>query len=1447
MLAVLAASAVLTLISCSSSKKKEGEKTTITEEQSPWDPSLNMPVPSLITPLEPGTIIFSGEEWTGKTRSKDANGNTVNQSDIFSINEIPYHSSTTVVYNSLEEALEAAKAFAPEMSSYYKLITGEENKWQLAVYKNKRAAQNAGVYDEFYKVDYDMEGAPKYSGTGVVSDYNNAYYGGFKEVTLPASWQTQGFDFPIYTNTRYPWSNGAYDNGSVNVPLAPTVTNPIGFYRYYLDIDEDWISSGRRIYLSFDGVESAYYLYVNGYEVGYSEDSFDTSTFDITNFVNKDGKDNLIALRVYRWSDGSYFENQDFLRLGGIFRDAYVYSVTGVNIADYKVETDLDANFVNGTLKISADIYNSTTSDVDDGFFSLDVRLVDAEGYSIFASDPLRRTIGAMASGERKKVNLEKAVNAPHLWSDEDPYLYTLIISLYDKDGVYYGSIAQMLGFREITFTKTSGTSANSSYTTMLLNGKPLVFKGVNRHDNDPETGRYISKELAEKDVLIMKELNINSVRTSHYPNSRYFYDMCDKYGILVLAECNVETHYNVDTNNTDLYFKKLIKDRVESFTNAAKNRTCIVMWSIGNETSMGSSIYPEVISSLKKMDPTRPVHFESLGNSGGVDVASAMYSSVYDVMSRATASNHMPFVLCEYAHAMGNSVGNLYEYWEVIRGSDNLIGGFIWDFVDQSIWTPIPKAAKNDYYGDGRYLGYGGSWGDNPNDSNFLQNGIVSSDRTLQPETQEVKYVYQSVWFSAAALSSDMRVVSIYNEYNFTNLSEFTFEYELLCNGKVIDSGTFEVECAPGERVSVTVPYSMPDKTDADGEYLLTLKCKTKKDQTNWAEEGHIVATEQLKVYAIVSHVKADISAMGSLSVSETETDVTIKGSDFEIVFDKSKGSITSYTYKGETLMTSGPVPTYTRARTDNDKNTYTWDGIKANTASKFEISTDNSGKTVSIKVTLDLGNNRGYQYMTYTLYGNGEIGVTSTLEMSANMGELYRYGAVLTLPGDYENIVYYGNGAADTYNDRCRGAHAGIFSTTVSDSFFPYPYPQDTGNKTGVRYFSLTSESKKTGILLVSTDKAEASALHYTSSQLQSAKYIHQLSSSKDNTYLTFSYGSRGTGGASCGPDTLTAYRLLNDGRDYTYSYTILPFDKEKDDIGALSVLWRDAESTSAADLDKILAGAVKELIDALISDPSGVKEARMAYDALTDAQKALVTNYSVLEMVESGKKISITFDDLSPNGNSGSMMSGGSIVSSPDSPCGSALRGHFTSTDTNGKIAGALSGTNQFTIGAYVKLDDLDSNNLIVAKGDNQTAIKTDSSGRIEFFIYQNGSWNAAVIENPASVGISPGKWFYIVGVRTENQLLLYVNGKLAATKNVSGAVNSTNIPFGVGVDTSNGRTLRGEIAYVHVLPYAASAEQVMQQYNSYTDSSVSSAFKPEDSVVWYDMSRYTYTEK
>lgn len=681
----------------------------------PWDADAAWGTLPAISTLEPGQTYFTGKEWTGEVNSKDINGNTVRQSDVVQVNRMEAHSSETIPYDSVEKALEGAANYTPEISANYQLLTGEGKPWQLAVYQNMDKAKAAGVLDSFYKTDYDMSAAPKYEGEGTVGVYGStAYYGGFQEVTLPASWQTQGFDFPIYSNISIPWG-GAYGNSGTSLPYAPTVTNPVGFYRYTFDVDSAWMDQNRKVFISFQGVESAMYLYVNGHEVGYSEDSFDAAEFDITPFLNADGKDNLLAVKVVRWCDGSFIEDQDFLRLAGIFRDVYVYSTPSVYLEDYKVETDLDDTFTDATLRISADLLNSSARAASN--FALDVKLFDADGNNILASSPLRGSFDRVSSSRSVTLDLSAEIESPHLWSDEDPYLYTLVLSLYNAStGAYYESVAQPLGFREITFTKTvvdeNYNNITEYYQTVTINGKPFKFRGTDRHDMSPDTGRYVSHETYEQDILLMKQYNINAIRTSHYPDDKYLYYLCDKYGLYVMAECNVECH-GTDSDNTHSYLEQAVYDRVTSHMNIEKNRTSIVMWSYGNESGETSStkiIQKAINNVMKAIDHTRPIHYCGLGGRGGTDVDSQMYAGISGVYAKGTVQNHMPYLQCEYAHAMGNSVGILYEYWEGYRSSDNILGGFIWDWVDQSIATEIPGASTKTVSADQGSLGLTGT-----------------------------------------------------------------------------------------------------------------------------------------------------------------------------------------------------------------------------------------------------------------------------------------------------------------------------------------------------------------------------------------------------------------------------------------------------------------------------------------------------------------------------------------------------------------------------------------------------------------------------------------------------------------------------------------------------------------------------------------------------------------
>ena len=1648
--------------------------------------------------VEPGQTYFTGNEWKGTT----AGG--VDNSDVFQVNREEAHSSEMIPYDSVEKAIEGAVDYSPELSAYYKRITGEGEAWQLAVYKNMDEA-NAAAGD-FYKVGYDMAAAPKYEGEGTVGSASTAYYGGFKEVTLPASWQTQGFDFPIYSNISIPW-NGVYGNARVDGNfLAPTVTNPVGLYRYELDVDPEWVTENRKVFISFQGVESAMYLYVNGSEVGYTEDSFDAHDFDITPFLNPDGQDNLIAVKVIRWCDASYFEDQDYVRLGGIFRDVYVYSTPSVYLEDYKVETDLDAEFVDADLKLAIDLKNMSDR-ASGGNFAVDVKLFDAEGRNLFADEPLTGIFSSAASGEKATVQLGRHVEAPELWSDENPYLYTLVLTLFNAEtGAFYECISQQLGFREITFTPTvidrNYNNITEYYDTVLLNGRQFMFRGVNRHDNNYNTGRYVPHELYEKDFEIMKQFNVNAIRTSHYPDDKYLYYLADKLGVLVLAECNIECH-GTNSDDTHRALELSARDRAATHMQIEKNRTSIVMWSYGNESgdTPNSKIIQKIIAEvMKPIDHTRPIHYCGLDNRGGTDVASQMYAGVDGVYSRGGWENHMPYLQCEYAHAMGNSVGILEEYWDAYRSADNLLGAFVWDWVDQTVATEIPgvdgiqvlnadlgahgmtgtmegKLVADDTFGQvfdgismleddsifngvfmsndftidawvcqtgnmtnpqesiifgrgdnqialsnfanstfklyikntagswqqynyglpsdwkdawhlvtvtvkgsdmrlyvdgtelftntggnaggvaqiqniissndpfgvgylqgftdrsgqyknafcrvydramtadeiarqrsadlgsgthaiaadsenavlwldytqatvgkkeatgiydyyalvdegvntgyaqdmaGRYFAYGGQWGDVINDNNFCQNGLVGADRSIQDELYEVKYQYQKFWFEADTIDILNHKFSVTNESSVADLADYDVRYELTEDGVVIDEGKLSVGCGPHDENSFTIPFRMPEATKADGEYYLTIRVTLKED-TLWAEKGHEVAWKQFAIPAVVENLPAP-TVSGTVSTAESDGEITVSGADFRLTISKATGAIENYVYDGKTVMTTGPVSTYWMSGTwDNVDNRSSYDKSWQNAdrgavVEKLTVTEAADGSAVTVSVDWNLPNGRNSeQLMTYTIYATGEIGVYSKLNPSANIGELLKFGAQITLPKGYENITWFGNGPWETLRDRKSSGLMGLYESTVFDSLYPYPRPQASGNKTDVRFIAMEDPASPVGILVVSDSGMEAGATYYAAHDLERADAIYQMPIT-DYTILNVDYGSRGTGGATCGPDTMSDYKLLNDRRDYSYRYTIVPYRTAGDDVMELSKRWRDVESFDLETFNREAAAAVEKLIDAVAvlltyDQKADVEAAREQYDRLSEEQKALVGNYEILLAAEA--RIGSLRDarayilDKSVYANNAEITGTAQILQNAEAPSGYAFTGGFSVPDADGRVNAALSGSSRFTVEFWVNPSDLNSNNGFFMKGDHQVSIKTTNTG-LEAFCYVNG-WTPIVDLPFNQIGFEANEWNHVAMSYDGRTLKLYVDGVLVGTDNVSGQVNSVDYALGIGLNNDPGKAsvkLRGQMDGVHVYSTILTDAQVAALADGTTEA------KPGDEnvVMWYDADGY-----
>ena len=1659
----------------------------------PWNDSASWPPLAAKNDLVPGTKYFSNNEWKG-TVSPNVSGANVQQAGIREVNAEAQHTDGIFAYDTVAKALTGAKDYKPELS-YYQLLTAPEDKWDLTVVRNESEANTAGLMTEFFKTDYNVAANPAYTGTGKAGTRENTTFGGWQQVVLPASWQTQGFDFAAYTNVEYAWSGG-YGNPNKVEPQAPQVFNPIGFYRRSFTVDSSWLQNGFKVYMNFMGVESAMYLYVNGKEVGYAESTFDNHEFDVTPFLIEG--ENLVAVRVHRWSDASWIEDQDMIALGGIFRDVYLAAKPPVFISDYQLTTDFDEDFIDADLNIAFSVKNMSTT--AQSSFAVDVKLFDAAGVDILAAAPLRADVGATASGATTKINLSRNIESPKQWTDENPNLYTMVATLYDKtSGKKFESVSKQVGFREISFTKTE-VNANydritTDYTQIQINGKRLLFRGANRHDNDYNKGRYVSKELYQKDLNIMKQFNFNAIRTSHYPNDPYLYYLCDKYGIYVMAEANVECHGS-SADKLAPFMENSFRANINANVQAKKNYPSVVMWSPGNEASgsPNSKLFQKAIKEIiRATDPTRPIHYEGLFDNGGVDVASNMYPSIPDTASRAARPGGMPYVMCEYSHAMGNSVGGLKEYWDNVREYPNFMGGFLWDWVDQSIALEIPNSytkleadkSTNDfaaklkgnviadtgsvtggsltgqatidadintnianlnsklygnqpftiemtvkqnglsgrfnplvtkgdsqfvfrttdnkdfnffakttanrwidcaytlpanwmgnwhhvavtfdgrYYGvyvdgvkltkrapnpgeenppnddigvgngisdssyplsinfepeknqvgvnsfanvrvynkvlsiselnaqhaadstgtgyaydknsanvlawmdfgdavttpgqmtnaydyykgtdmEGRFFAYGGTWGDSPNDGDFCGTGLISPDREIQDEMYEAKYIYQKVWMSADFNSLLKKEVTIYNESIETNLSEYDFTWSVLEDGKVISSGDFDVDIAAEETKTVSVPYTMPATLKPDAEYFLNISVKQTKDEF-WADAGFEIAYEQLRLPATVSHVPAkDVSGIPTITKSETDTETTLTATDFTIKIDKATGLIKSYTYKGENIITKGPTPEYWRAEVDNDARSgigdRTWKEADKSITANMTATLAADQKTVNVTVEQTLNNAKGSkQYLSYVIYGSGEINITSKLTPGAGMGDMLRVGAAITLPKEYENIKYYAQGEHDSYIDRQFAARVSAYETTVTDSYLQYLKPQESGNKVGVRYVALESESSNTGVLVVGKDVLEASALHFGYKDYEGKKYTYQMIDN-NKTVLNVNLISASLGYATNGP-TLDKYRIKSD-KDYEYEYTIVPYNKGAD-VAEISKVWRDADSFDETTYNQQRADEVKDMINDLsvivsYTQKGDVDAAQAAYDKLTDTQKSLVTNYADLGVAQ--EKIAklegtTTFvKDLGSRALHGEVQSA-TFLNSAGSPNGIGMNGFFEVPQSS-LFIDKLSGKNAFTLDVWVNLYDLGANNVFITKGDFQFALKTGGN-TLQFFVYAGG-WQTVDVPFPSGFGTH--EWHHLTGTFNGNMLRFYLDGVEIGNKSANVSVDRREDAIGIGMDTTNNdRRLRGELAIARVFDRDLSAAEVLNLHKKDKGEDVS-AITPDNANVlfWYDMS-------
>ncbi len=877
-------------------------------------------------------------------------------------------------------------------------------------------------------------------------DFNDR---GWDNMKVPGIWELNGYGSPIYINVGYGWRE-RFNN---NPPEVPLLDNHVGSYRREIDIPENW--KGKEIYAHFGSVTSNMYLWVNGKYVGYSEDSKLEAEFEISKYL-KPGK-NLIAFQVFRWCDGSYLEDQDFFRLSGVGRDCYLYARNKQHIHDIRITPDLDSEYKDGTLSVVLDLK---------GKGNVDLQLTDKQGNEIAS---------AVVKGSGK-VSTVLNVENPNKWSAETPYLYTLTATLKDKDAVVE-VIPLKVGFRKVEMKDGK----------IWVNGKVVLFKGANRHEMDPDGGYVISRERMIQDIRIMKEMNINTVRTCHYPDNNLWYDLCDEYGLYMVAEANIESHgmgYGDQTLAKNPRYEQAHLERNQRNVQRNFNHPSIIFWSLGNEAGFGPN-FENCYRWVKAEDGSRPVQYEQAGtNAEFTDVYCPMYLPYQNCEDYCKSNPKIPLIQCEYAHAMGNSQGGFKEYWDLVRKYPNYQGGFIWDFVDQSIrWKNKDGVEIYGYAGDfNRY--------DSRYDYNFCNNGLISPDRRLNPHAYEVKYYYQSIWTKQVDWKKG--VISVYNENFFRDLSAYRMEWTLLADGKALQTGTVEnLNVSPQTTAEIQLPYDVAGIECND--LLLNVTYKLKKSE-GLLPAGQVVAYDQM-----IFQEKHPEYFFGNMPKVNQQVDVPevadndwklliITGNDFRIEFDKKNGFLNLYEVGGlqyiqpETALT----PNFWRAPTDNDfganlqRRYVVWKNPELKFKSlKHEI-VDN---IVHVEGEYEIPAVQARLVMTYDINNVGAIKVTQKMitTAGAEVSPMFRFGLQMKLPKSFDRISYYGRGPVENYSDRNNNTLLGIYDQKVTDQFYPYIRPQETGTKTDIRWWRLLNAGG-TGLEFVSEQPFSASALNYS-----------------------------------------------------------------------------------------------------------------------------------------------------------------------------------------------------------------------------------------------------------------------------------------------------------------------------------------------------------------------------
>ena len=848
---------------------------------------------------------------------------------------------------------------------------------------------------------------------------------------VPANWELNGYGIPIYVNQAY-----AFDKKTP--PYIPNNKNEIGSYLKEFDLDAKWLD--RTIVLHFGAVNGAFYLWVNGQKVGYSQGSKTPAEFDITSYVQA-GK-NKIAVEVYRWSDGSYLQCQDFWRLSGMDRSVYLYATPKERIIDFEAKAGLTNDYQNGLLDVTIALLGKTAKKVR-------LELLDEDKLVYTETKSIHLATDSICTFNKKIVQAKK-------WTAETPSLYTLLLSLTDENNTIIETVTCKVGFR----------TSEMKNGQLCVNGVPIYIKGVNLHEHDDEKGHVVDEALLLKDLRLMKANNINAIRTCHYPQPERFYELCDEMGFYVVDEANIESHgigYGPASLAKRPRWKKAHWERLWRMVERDKNHACIIVWSLGNEAGNGVN-FLHCYDWLKERDKTRPVQYEQAHlkwrNS---DIYAPMYPNVKHVEKYAQEQPTKPLIMCEYAHAMGNSTGNFKDWGELIEKYDALQGGFIWDWVDQGLKTKNEKGEE--------YWAYGGDFGPKnvPSLGNFCLNGIVFPDRTPQPALYEVKKVYQYASFKAVDLK--IGSLEIQNKYAFSNLSNFDLHWQIKGNGEILESGKKALDVAANSKASIELDYQLP-KVEGGKNYYLHLQLVGNKN-TAVSTIGHTMATEQFRL-PIVGGVKMlNVATVPSLKVEESEEFILVNGANFELNFDLKQGTISSWKQGGKELIKEGLKPNFWRGMTDNDYGNFlllrggNWKrASQRDKATKSEITFQTEG-LLRIKATHQLGTN-GRLEIEYTILGNGQVVVGYQLKRGAiRLAELPRVGLKMQLPREYDQVTWFGRGPFENYQDRKFAADIDRYESTVAEQYVPYVRPQENGNKTDVQWMALTNREGQ-GLLI-------------------------------------------------------------------------------------------------------------------------------------------------------------------------------------------------------------------------------------------------------------------------------------------------------------------------------------------------------------------------------------------